>query len=321
MKVRVKLGPVGVTSSQGSSEPTSSTDEEEEGHIDTSEDDNTSRKDSSSLSDDEDAFHALKRPLRAGSTLTTSSKAEERLAISELDRAIDDNDDDSDYDADCSQAADTCSSALTPRRLSSPSSHGGRSSSVSKRLSAAMLSQASIPEEDEEDVFRGSLSRAKSVGALKAVAESGGGGSIRTPKTISRSRLGRLLLENSETTPTKSERLTERRMRQMGGSGRQSTQSRSASETSVYEAAAALSPRPTAISSGFSSEILREVYGSKTSLLESAEQANNGAGRREIAFFRPRACRQRRFCIFEAIFFVRKRQSEHFAREIYFASP
>ena len=122
VKVRVKLGPVGVTSSQGSSEPASSTDEEEEGHIDTSEDDNTSRKDSSSLSDDEDAFHASKRPLRAASTLTTSSKAEERLAISELDRAIDDNDDDSDYDADCSQAADTCSSALTPRRVSSPSS-------------------------------------------------------------------------------------------------------------------------------------------------------------------------------------------------------
>ena len=188
---------------------------------------------------------------------TNTSTEEEENAIDELEKVIDlesessaDDDDDEnegrvDDDEDSSRGPSSdeeydadCSLVESPRKLK------------------MNFSAVSIPEEDENDdddtfdetPMRGSLSKATSLGALRASSCSISDnepnlGSQMGQRSGSRSRLGRILALDHQ---TKSEQLVERRQRQLDQDFR---------------------PK---ITKGFSNEILKEIYGSKSSLFSSS---------------------------------------------------
>ena len=188
---------------------------------------------------------------------------ENKEAIQELDRALDIGSEESDYDADCSQLESPRKVQNVIASLLSDSSDVSPNRSPRKRQAVVIVPEAAaIPEEEEAfDSFQtiGSLSR-KSVdnlprGGKKAAASS------------------RLLLDQPAS--TKSAQLVERRSKQI------SKESRSISDTSI---ASGLASKPVEneedfkpkISKGFSCEILKELYGSKTSLVRKPSSSSGG---------------------------------------------
>ncbi len=225
-------------SSGGSSGPF--TTEEEESSVDENDDSEsestTSHKDSSASDTGED------KALLESKSHARREK-QEQDAIDELEKVIDlESEDDAesdDYDADCSQlesprkVKDVATSLPDNPVLSSP------------RKRVSNLSQESIPEEDEQHDFPGSFRPQKRSSSLDSRSSNVG------ERRLNKSRLGRLLMEHQEI--SKSDQLRER--------SRQRRKSREEQESEIA------ADDEAAISRGFSREILKEVYGSKTSLL------------------------------------------------------
>ena len=216
-----------------------------------------------------------KQKKAAAAAAEEQREKENKEALQELDRALDIGGGDSaaeesDYDADCSQLE-------SPRKVQSViasmlSDHDSASPQRTPRKRQAVVvvpDAAAIPEEEEtQDSFQTIVAAAGPL-ATKRSSDS-------LPKGAKKKPTARLLFDNPTAT-TKSAQLAERRNKQI------SKESRSVSDTSIASGGQHTSKPAESeeefqpnISKGFSCEILKELYGSKTSLVRKPSSSSGG---------------------------------------------